>query len=117
MTDIISRASRRLKKFNAPLADLVSVYTSYIRHIMEYACQVWHSSISRQLCVQKRACRIIIGYQNYDSYSKTLQLLGIPSLESRRNTLLLKFGNKLMNSNKFRHICSPSEIKLCSKGA
>ena len=52
VTDIIYRASRRLytlcilKKFNAPLADLVSVYTSYIlvhvRPIMEYACQVWH---------------------------------------------------------------------------
>ena len=48
VTDIIYRASRRLytlcilKKFHAPLADLVSVYTSYIRPIMEYACQVWH---------------------------------------------------------------------------
>ena len=57
-TDIISRASHRLytlcilKKFNAPLADLVSVYTSYIRPIMEYTCQVWHSSISRQYAIE-----------------------------------------------------------------
>ena len=84
----------------------------YIRPVLECASQVWHSSIGGHLSnkiehVQKRACRIIIGYQYYDSYSNALEVLGIPSLESRRDALLYNFGTKLMHSHRFRHMLPP----------
>ena len=51
VADIVSRASRRLftwvslKKHQASLADLISAYPCYIRPVLEYASQVWHSSL------------------------------------------------------------------------
>ena len=106
------------EKYNAPLTDMVSVYICYIRPTLEQACQVWHSGISSHLshtieCVQKRACRIILGYQHYENYAKALELLGISSLESRRNQLFLKFGIKLLNSPKFRNML-PAQKAMCA---
>ena len=70
--DIVSKASRRLytlcvlKKSNVPIPDMIIIYTCYIRPILEYACQVWHSSITVQQqansieSIQKRAIRITL---------------------------------------------------------
>ncbi|KAI8506521.1 hypothetical protein Bbelb_159480 [Branchiostoma belcheri] len=53
--------------------DLVSVYISYIRPVMEYGAPVWHSGLSNSLSnkiekVQRRAVRIILG-ASFTSYS------------------------------------------------
>lgn len=121
VADIVSRASRRLftlcilKKYDAPLADLVSVFVCYIRPVLEYASQVWHTSISKQLAnrienVQKRACRIMLGFHQYHSYSNALDVLGISSLETRRDTLLYNFGTKLLHSPRFRNMLPPPKL-------
>jgi hypothetical protein len=50
---------------------LITVYTTIIRPVLEYACQVWHYNIQQYLCediekIQKRALRIILPSQKYD---------------------------------------------------
>ena len=97
---IISRASsrlymlRRLKEFRLPSADMVTVYIGFVRPILEYACPVWHSSLTCAQSasierIQKRALRLIFPGM---SYSKALELAGISELESRRIHLCLSFA-------------------------
>ncbi|KAI8498114.1 hypothetical protein Bbelb_240590 [Branchiostoma belcheri] len=62
----------KLKHFHLPIEDLVSVYISYIRPVMEYGAPVWHSGLSNSLSnkiekVQRRALRIILG-ASFTSY-------------------------------------------------
>ena len=86
---------------------------------LEYACQVWHSSITNQQAsaienIQKRAVRIILGVQ-YESYTSALHKLGILSLKSRRDDLLLKFGKSLLNSRRFRDMLPPYKDSVSSR--
>ncbi len=88
----------------------------YIHPIMEYACPVWHTSVSKaqsdQLeLVQKWACRIIMA-QRYTSYRAALETLGLVSLHERREQLLVRFGKSLQASIK-KH----SRLLPVTKGA
>jgi hypothetical protein len=67
--NIVKKASKRLymlrllKRSNACIDTLITVYTTIIRPVVEYACQVWHNNIQQYLCediekIQKRALRI-----------------------------------------------------------
>ena len=52
---ICSRASKcllllkQLRRANLPVPDLVYFYCTVIRPILEYACAVWHTSLSKNL--------------------------------------------------------------------
>ena len=85
----------RLKRFGLPMEDLVSVFVSYVRPVVEYATPVWHGSLtddqSKKLeSIQKRACRIILG-ANYRSYTQAPDLTGLQPLYDRRLQLCTKF--------------------------
>ena len=119
ITDIVSGAARRLytlcilKKVKVPQADMVAVFNCYVRPILEYGSQVWHTTISKKQCndierIQKRVCRIILGHE-YNTYLDAIAKLNMSTLESRWQTLLCKFGNKLLNSTKFRHMLPPTK--------
>ena len=91
-----------LKRSKASQADMITVYTTYIRPILEYASPVWHTSItanqSKKLeFVQKRALKIIVGFDVH--YSDALTLANLTTLSSRRDSLLLSFGKKIMISD------------------
>ena len=78
-------------------ADMVAVFNCYVRPILEYGSQVWHTTISKKQCndiewIQKRVCRIILGHE-YNTYLDAIAKLNMSTLESRRQTLLCKFGN------------------------
>lgn len=114
VADMISRASRRLfllytlRGFGAPVEDRLTVYQTYIRPLVEYACPVWHPSITREQSkqlemIQKRSCRLILG-NRYEHYHTALLDLGIAKLSDRREQLLLKFGQKLLNSERHQHL-------------
>ena len=106
---MVSRASQRLfmlrslKSFNLPIQDLVTVYSSFVRPLLEYACPVWHGSLTqaqqkRIEAIQKRSLRIILSYQ-FLSYAQALALTGLPSLHERRQHLCLMFARKAFKSN------------------
>ena len=111
---MIKRASRRfyllymLRGFGAPVEDLLAVYQTYIRPLVEYASPVWHPAItqeqSRQIeMIQKRSCRLILG-NRYEHYNTSLADLNLAMLSDRREQLLLKFGQKLLNSERHQHL-------------
>ncbi|XP_072048561.1 uncharacterized protein [Amphiura filiformis] len=108
---MISKGSRRLymlnrlKRFGLPVEDLVSVFVSYVRPVVEYATPVWHSSLTAEQFdrlenIQKRACRIILGIR-YDSYTEALELTGLQRLSSRRLQLCTKFAVECSESERY----------------
>ena len=79
-------ALRLLKRNNVQSRDLQKVYCSFVRPILDYACPVWHSSLSISLSdqiehIQKRALKIILPNM---SYQESLNMLKLPTLTERR---------------------------------
>ena len=112
--NMISHAGRRLfilytlRKFGASVEDMLVVFQTYIRPILEYACAVWHPALTKQQShqlehIQKRSCKISLG-NNYQGYQSALQDLNITSLPDRRENLILKFGQQVLNSERHRHL-------------
>ena len=101
VTKILKKAGKRLcmlrllKRANADTKTLSTVYTTVIRPVLEYACQVWHFNISGYLSddierVQRRALRIILPEL---SYTEARELFNIPLLKDRSEfmqTILFK---------------------------
>ena len=102
VNSIVKKAGKRLymlrmlKRSNADAKILLTVYTTVIRPILEYASQVWHFNIPDYLCeeieaLQKRAFRIIAPSL---SYSNALKYTNIPTLKERREKLCENFFKK-----------------------
>ncbi|XP_063953926.1 uncharacterized protein LOC135153732 [Lytechinus pictus] len=116
---IVSRANRRLfmlrslKPFSCPPEDMILVFTGFIRPVLEYACQVWHSSLTQQQAktiegVQKRALRIILSNQ-YISYQNALSVTDLQTLSERRVQLCLSFARSAFKLNAVHGWFAPAE--------
>ena len=76
-------ALRCLKRSGVLPRDLCSVFCCFIRLVVEYACPVWHSSLSNALFdeleqIQKRATKIMLPGR---SYRERLAHLKLPTLQ------------------------------------
>ena len=97
------RLLHKIVEFSAPVEDMVEIYTSYIRSMLEQSCTVWHSSLTQENSedlerVQKSAVRIILGV-NYTTYEEGLQSLMLAKLSDRREKLSLKFAQKCLKND------------------
>ena len=86
-----------LRCSNVSTSDLVTVYVTLIRPLLEYGCIVWHFSLplclsDRLESIQKRALRIILPHH---FYAAALEALNLPSLLLRRECLCSKSFSKL----------------------
>ena len=93
----------KLYEFNIPMEEMVNIYILFIRSVVEYACVVWHSSISSEESnnierVQKTALRIILK-SDYDNYHSALRLVSLSTLKERRRKLSLSFAKKCLKSD------------------
>ena len=102
--------------------DIVSVYCSLIRSILEYACPVWHAGLtvaqSNDLeSVQKRVLRIIFPGL---SYNEALVFSGLERLCMRRERLVRKLFNEMKCNdhilNKLLPLRDPDAAKLNVRG-
>ena len=110
---IVNRANkrlwmlRRLVNLGANRDDLLEIYRTQVRSVLELAVPVWQGNLS-QLDkinierVQKSALHIILG-DKYACYKNAIKTLNIDDLETRRNKLCLKFGKKCETNDKFKH--------------
>ena len=78
-----------LRRAGASGDDILCLYKASVRAGLEYACVVWHTSLSTEQSdqidrLQKRALRII--YPNA-SYNEALTLLGLEMLHARRKRI------------------------------
>ena len=107
----------KLKHHGLQSRELITVWISVIRPISEYTAPLWHSGLSDKATkklemLQKTVLAIILGtvYVNNrkhykvdkkpHTYIETLQLVGLTTLQSRRETLTRKFAiNTLASAN------------------
>ena len=110
---IVKKAAKRvymlyqLKRVGIRQTDLVNVYVSVVRPVLEYACPVWHTNLPKYLSdniemIQKRALKSIFPNKGYDDI---LYDLGMCTLHERRNvTCEQYFKNMQGNSRRPRQI-------------
>ena len=96
-----------MKRAGVHCDDLLRIYLSVIRPVVEYACQVWHTCLPDYLsndleAVQKRALQCIFPQMNYRD---VLNLYGLPSLSERRDIICDKYFDKILeNDHKLNHL-------------
>jgi hypothetical protein len=100
-------ALRLLKRASIPAGKLVRVYTTCVRPILEFSCEVWHYSLAQYLSdeiesIQRRALRIIFPDLKYED---ALVTAGVVSLFLRRKTISEKL---------FVQMCDETSHKLHS---
>ena len=101
---------RVLSRINVPSVDLLTIYFSLVRSILEYACPVWHTNLPQYLSdkiehVQKRAFRIIYPGRRYDD---ALSIAQCPRLTDRRQILCCKTFKKIQEPTSQLHYLLPS---------
>ena len=89
---------RMLKRAGVSPTDIVAVYVSLVRSVLEYGCEVWHPGLTvKQTDMlelhQKRALRI--AFPDTESYTSRLELSGLKSLKHRREDICKAFFIKL----------------------
>ena len=101
----------QLKRTKMSPDDMVKVYTSLVRPLTEYACQVWHSSLSGEQSdmlesIQERALRMI--YPSL-SYVEACQTTGLPTLHQRRDVLCKRLFEDCQDPDHKLHSLLPPE--------
>jgi hypothetical protein len=102
---------KQLKHAAMSTDDLLYYYQTVIRPVTEYACVVWHSSLtagqtSNHESIQRRAIKIIFSYDN-DKVSDALNSL--PSLSERRDQLMKQFFTGLLAPSSCLHHLIPEK--------
>ena len=92
---------------------MLHFFKTVIRSLLEYACPVWHNSLTNEQSdqiesIQKRALEIICGSSTMD-YEQMCLLCNLPSLSERRVTLCKKlYGKYVLSSTSCLHYLLPS---------
>ena len=103
---------RRMKILNIDPVIISDFYFKEIRSILEMACQVYHSGLTKKQSseiesIQKKSLKIILG-DLYDGYDEACSLLSAENLAERRDTLCLTFVKKAVKSGLHSDIFVPA---------
>ena len=95
---------RHLKQAGLKEKDLVQIFTTTICPVIEYAAPVYHkmltgSQVDEIEKLQQRTLKLIFGHRV--SYKEALRKTDIPTLETRREEIFVKFARKLSSNPKF----------------
>ena len=95
---------KHLKRAGLSADDLILYYKSIIRSSLEYACQVWHSSLSYNLShdlerIQKRALQIIYPDKDYEDLLIEVEM---ETLFDRREGLCSKLFKDIATNNQHK---------------
>ena len=79
-----------------------------IRSKLDQSAVVWHSSLTNRNRtdlerVQKSAVKLILGTR-YDSYVDALRILGLETLDKRRERMCLKFAKQCLKLSKMKDL-------------
>ena len=97
----------QLKRAGISQLDLVKIYISVIRPVLEYACPVWSTNLPKYLSdaiemIQKRVLRSIYPGLHYDDI---LVLVSLQSLKKRRDDICKAYFNRLKcNTHRLHHL-------------
>ena len=106
---------KRLKPLGASRDDLIEIYRTQIRSVLEFSAPAWTPGLTkahiRQLeRVQKSALAIILE-EEYVSYKNAVNILDMKTLEERRHELCFKFAMRAKENDKYTNWFCQSETK------
>ena len=89
-----------MRRSRVPSRDLCSVFCYFIRLILEYACPLWHSSLTLKLSdqievIHRRAVKTILPHL---PYGERLSALNLTTLYDRREHLCRSFYRKMITN-------------------
>ena len=95
---------RRLRRSGMSAEDLLTVYKTIHRAMIDFASPTYHPLLTATQSdqieqLQRRALKIVYGHEI--SYKNCLELAQIPLLSERRSKLALNFALKTSNNPKF----------------
>ena len=98
----------KLKYVGTQRADLLDVYSIFIRSLVEYCSVCWHSSLTveQSACIErvkKISLRIILG-EDYINYEGALLICNLDTLQNRREKRCLNFALKCLNHPKHKSL-------------
>ena len=104
-----------LVRARIPAADVIIIYCSIIRSVLEYACPVWHPGITQKQSdeiekVQKRCLKLI--YPEL-SYQDSLDISGLSKLHERREKLTQELFEQIKDDKHVLHPLLPSRDPNC----
>ena len=111
--NIVSKAGKRvymlyqLKRAGISQNDLLKIYVSIIRPVLEYACPIWSTSLPKYVSdaiemIQKPVLRSIHPGLHYDDI---LVLISLQSLTMRRDNICKAYFNRLKcNTHRLNHL-------------
>ena len=111
---------RRLKPLGATTEDLLQIYITQIRSILEFAVPAWNSGLTKALInqlerVQKCALAIILD-KDYITYSNAIKKLQIKTLAERRRELCMSFALQSQKSDKYSNwFCENESLGLTTR--
>ena len=112
---MIQKASKRIfmlyQRAGIRQADMVTIYLTVVRPIVEYACPVWHTNLPKYLSdsiemIQKRAVRGIFPGM---SYIDILNHIGITTLKERRDFICRRYFINMQKESHKLHYLLPDE--------
>ena len=114
---ICGKAAKRLyflcllRRAGKPPKDIVTVFCSVIRSVLEYACEVWHPGLTQEQSdkiehLQKRALRIAYPDQEYKG---AMEIAGLIPLHQRREARCLNFFTNLKKEDHKLHYLLPEQ--------
>ena len=112
---------RRLKPLGASIQELLEVYQTQIRCLLEFAVAAWNAGLTKKQVrqlerVQKCAFAIILG-KDYGSYENALKSLVMKSLSERREDLCLTFAIKSKKNDKYSNWFCDNDDTLNTRSA
>ena len=105
----------QLKKGSVSAAELIRMYKSVIRPILEYACQVWHSALTVNLTkdlerVQKRALRTVYGLGDYCQHLARSGLAATPVRQAIGAVQSLLYTKMKNPHHRLHHLIPDSRV-------
>ena len=96
---------RHLRNAGIPNLDLLSLYKSMVRPVIEFAAPVYHTLLTATQRgeldrLQARALKIVFGWNT--SYKTALECSGTPRVEERTRDLFNRFAVKAAASSRFK---------------
>ena len=95
---------RHLRRSGVDAADLLFVYKSILRPVLDFAAPTYHAMLNKVLsnrleALQRRAMKIIYGTER--SYDDIIEKCNIERLDNRREEIFVRFAKKAAASANF----------------
>ena len=99
---------RAVWSFGSNISEMVHLWKLYCLSILEQSCVVWGSTLTQEdkenlERTQKSFAKLVL-QEKYNDYPSALDMLGLETLENRRDMLMTRFAENSIKNNKLNKL-------------